>query len=126
MALTRRQLRRLELPPDKIDAVLRLHADSVNTLRQERDAWRNAAGEADQLRHEVITLRTQVDSLRGSDEAARSLQAQLDAEHAERAAADRARTLHTAASNALRRRGANERAIPLLMQSLALHDAALA
>lgn len=125
MPLTRRQLRRLQLSPDTIDAVLRLHEESVNTLVHERDAWQKAAGSAEQLKAQHDAMQQELQQLRTDREEAERMRADYAAYRTQVEGAARSRALQEAAVQALRCRGANERAIPLLLQAVDLSTAVL-
>ena len=113
MSLTRRLLKELELNEYAVERIIAAHAETVDALRREHeDALAAASTKAEDQRE---ALRTQADAHR--QEAAR-LQDEYDRYRRqvdqERNAAQR----QTALADALRRAGANEQAIPLLLGSM--------
>lgn len=115
MALTRRQLKEMQLPDETIETIIAAHAQSIAGLKEERDAWREAAGQTEAAREERDALMQQVAELTGARQAAEQLQNELDSLRAAQTAQIEERLRTEAAQRALIQRGANEQALPLLL-----------
>ena len=102
MSLTRRLLKELELNEDAVERIIAAHVETVDALRQERDAALTA-GEA-QLA-ETAAAREELSACR----------AQYDRER-------HAQARRSALAEALTARGANPQALPLLMDAIALPE----
>ena len=117
MSLTRKLLKELELTDSAIERIIAAHVETVDTLRQERDAALSAAADRDEIFREREELRTQSeahlsDLLRVQTEYT-AYRAQVDeAQHRE--------TRRAALADALARAGANADAIPLMVDALPL------
>ena len=97
MSLTRKLLKELELNENAIERIIAAHAETVDALKQERDAQQ---GQAATLRTEYAAYRTQVEEER-------------------RTAARR-----EALTRALTAQGANPNALPLLLDAIVLPEEA--
>ena len=117
MSLTRKLLKELELTDSAIERIIAAHVETVDALRQERDAALSAAADRDEIFREREELRTQSeahlsDLLRVQTEYT-AYRAQVDeAQHRE--------TRRAALADALARAGANADAIPLMVDALPL------
>lgn len=118
MSLTRKQLKAWQLPTDMIERIIAAHAETVDGLKAERDALRDAANQANTLAAERDTLRAQVEQLSSVQADLEQTRAELDAcrtrAEEERLCAQRQEALNAA----LRDAGANEKALPLLARLL--------
>lgn len=125
MSMTRGELAALELPEAAIDRILAMHEEAVAALTQERDAWREAAADVDALTQERNTLLEQVTALEAAQAEQARQCAAYEAQAGAEAAARRLTAVQEAVKDALLRRGANPKAVPLLLQCLALDNAVL-
>lgn len=106
MSLTRKLLKELELNETAIERIIAAHVDTVDALRQERDA---ALAQHEALQGETASVQAEYAAYR----------AQVDAEK-------HASARRTALSDALAAQGANAQAIPLLLDAIALPEEAWA
>lgn len=53
MALTRKLLRSMGIEDDKIDQIIEAHTETVNALKDERDEYKDAAGQLPELRKKL-------------------------------------------------------------------------
>ena len=102
MSLTRKLLRELQLTDDAAERIIAAHVETVDAIRQERDAL---SAESAGHQEESARLRSEYDSYRRQVEQERLAQARADA-----------------IAQALRHAGANEQAIPLLAATLQTTD----
>lgn len=104
MSLTRKLLKELELTDTAIERIIAAHVDTVDALRQERDAAlaqsEASQGETAAVQAEYAAYRTQVD----------------EAQHAS--------ARRSALSAALTEQGANPQALPLLLDAITLPEEA--
>ena len=123
--LNRRQLKRLNLPPGTMDAVLRLHEQEVASLRDQCSAFRRAADEADALRRERDELAASAAGLQACKAQAETLQQQLTEYRAQTERQAHRTQAEAAVRTALLAAGANPRALPLLLKAVDLDALAL-
>lgn len=121
MSLTRKLLRELELNDDTIERIISAHVDTVDALRQERDAAQTRAEQAEAAQQERDELRTLCEARAQEAAAAReelaAFRAQVEDE--KHSAARR-----TSLSDALTAQGANPQALPLLLDAIRLSEEA--
>lgn len=117
MALTRRLLKELQLSEETIGTIIAAHADSLAGLKEERDAWREAAAPNEALKEERDRLSAQVGELTGWQAKAEALQAEQAAREAAARQAEEASARTEALTAALTARGANQAALPLLLMA---------
>jgi len=111
MALTRRQLRALNLDNDAIEAIIAAHADTVQALTQERDEALSRAEEAHRRQSETQAA---LEALQGVQEENLRLQSDFDA-YRTQIELDRMQSARQAEiRRALQDAGANPKALELL------------
>lgn len=118
MSLTSNELSALGLPDAAVERVLLLHEESLASLTQERDAWREAAAQLDAVTRERDELTQQLAAMRVSLEEEQRLRAEEAAQREARDTAQREAEMRRAAEEALLARGANPKAAPLLARCL--------
>lgn len=118
MTMTRRQLKAMGLPQETIEQLIALHMETVDSLRQERDAWQEAAGERDTLRDERDRLLEQVTNLEAAAEQRDAVQQAFDTYRAEVERRERTQLTEQTLRDALLARGANALAVPLLLKAV--------
>lgn len=119
MALTRKLLKELELNDAAVERVIAAHVETVNSLREERDAARAQMERFDALQREReeyrIQAETQTQEAARAREALEGYQAQVNGER-------RKATRRAALEEALADQGANAQTIPLLLDAIALPE----
>ena len=121
MSLTRRLLKELELENSAIERIIAAHAETVDALRQERDAALTRANQIEVSQQEREELRTQLASR--TQEAA-DLQADYAAYRAQVEGERRTAARRAALTEALTAQGANPQALPLLLDAIQLPEEA--
>ena len=121
MSLTRRLLKELELENSAIERLIAAHAETVDALRQERDAALTRANQIEVSQQEREELRTQLASR--TQEAA-DLQADYAAYRAQVEGERRTAARRAALTEALTAQGANPQALPLLLDAIQLPEEA--
>ena len=121
MSLTRRLLKELELENSAIERIIAAHAETVDALRQERDAALTRANQIEASQQEREELRTQLASR--TQEAA-DLQADYAAYRAQVEGERRTAARRAALTEALTAQGANPQALPLLLDAIQLPEEA--
>ena len=123
MSLTRKLLKELELNETAIERIIAAHVDTVDVLKQERDSALTRASQAEAAVQEQDELRTLAQTRQQEADTAReeltAYRAQVEAER--HTAARRA-----ALADALEKQGANQQAIPLLLDAISLPEDAWA
>lgn len=104
MSLTRKLLKELELNDDAIERIIAAHVETVDALRQERDA---AQAQCDAQQGETAVLQAEYTAYRGQVEEAQRLSARREA-----------------LTQALTAQGANPNALPLLLDAIRLPEEA--
>ena len=121
MSLTRRLLKELALENSAIERIIAAHAETVDALRQERDAALTRANQIEVSQQEREELRTQLASR--TQEAA-DLQADYAAYRAQVEGERRTAARRAALTEALTAQGANPQALPLLLDAIQLPEEA--
>lgn len=121
MSLTRRLLKELELENSAIERIIAAHAETVDALRQERDAALTRANQIEVSQQEQEELRAQLASR--TQEAA-DLQADYAAYRAQVEGERRTAARRGALTEALTAQGANPQALPLLLDAIQLPEEA--
>lgn len=106
MSLTRKLLKELELTDTAIERIIAAHVDTVDALRQERDA---ALAQSEALQGETAAVQAEYTSYR----------TQVDKEK-------HASVRRSALASALEKQGANPQALPLLLDAITLPEEAWA
>lgn len=119
MSLTRRLLKELELTDDAVERIIAAHADTVDALKQERDAALIRAQQTEASLQERDELRTLADTRLAEASAARE---ELDAYRTRTEARRQQEARRTALAEALAGLGANPQAIPLLLDAVKLPE----
>ena len=123
MALTRKLLRELQLEENHIERIIAAHVETVDALRQERDAASAQAARMDSVAQERDALREQVADLTARRDEAARIQADFDAYRAQverdRLAGERNAALRAALLDA----GANPQAVDLLSGAVTAPEA---
>ena len=104
MSLTRKLLKELELNDAAIERIIAAHVETVDALRQERDA---AQAPRDAPQGETAAIQAEYTAYRGQVEEARHLSARREA-----------------LTHALTAQGANPNALPLLLDAIRLPEEA--
>lgn len=123
MTMTRKQLKELGLPQETVERLIAMHADTVEGLKQERDAWQQAAGETEHLRQERDALQERVTALEDAERRCAEVQQAFDDYRTALEKQEKETACRQAVRQALLDRGANEAAVPLLMQAVPLDEA---
>lgn len=114
MSLTRKLLREMNLEERQIERIISAHVETVDSLRQERDAANAQAARMTSAQKELDALRQQVADLSAHRDAAARIQADFDA-YRQQVDADRLADLRQAAlRTALIEAGANPQTVDLL------------
>lgn len=130
MALTRKQLREMGLEDDIIESIIRAHGETVDALKQERDAARQTALKQESAARERDALAEEIARLNAEKQEPERIQAEFDAY---RQTVESEKT-HAQARQALRKAlldaGANDKAVDLLIlgvpqDSLVLQEGSL-
>lgn len=58
MALTRKMLKAMGIEDDKIDQIIEAHTETVDALKEERDGFKDKAGQYDTVKKELDELKT--------------------------------------------------------------------
>ena len=115
MSLTRKLLKELELNDQAVERIIAAHVETVDALRQERDAALTRASAAEVSQQEREELRTLAEERLTEAASARDALAAYQAQtEAEKHQASR----RTALAEALTARGANPQALPLLLDAI--------
>ena len=104
MSLTRKLLKELELDESAIERIIAAHVETVDALRQERDA---AQAQCDAQQGETALVQAEYAAYRSEVEEARRLSARREA-----------------LTQALTAQGANPQALPLLLDAISLPEEA--
>lgn len=119
MSLTRKLLKELELNDNAVERIIAAHVETVDALRQERDAALTRATAIEATVQERDELRAQVEEHSAAAACAMeelsTFRAQVEEERHKAAR-------RSALSEALASQGANPQAIPLLLDSIVLHE----
>lgn len=67
MALTRKMLAAMDIPAEKIDEIITAHTDTVNAIKEERDALKADAGKVAGLQKELEKASKDLEDLRAGD-----------------------------------------------------------
>ncbi len=102
MSLTRKLLKELELDDNAIERIIAAHVDTVDALRQERDA---ALAQSEAQQAETASAREELTAYRAATEQERHASAR-----------------RSALAEALANQGANPQALPLLLDAIALPE----
>ncbi|MCH5288257.1 MAG: hypothetical protein J1E43_12650 [Christensenellaceae bacterium] len=124
MSLTRKLLRELHLEDAHIERIIAAHVETVDALRQERDALSAQAAQLDSIAAERDALRDQVADLTAHRDEAARIQADFDAYRAQVDADRLSAARQSAIRAALLDAGANPQAVDLLAGAVVTDDAA--
>ena len=119
MSLTRKLLKELELNETAIERIIAAHVDTVDALRQERDAALTRATQIEASIEERDELRTRLDAQTQEAAAAKD---ELVAYRAQVESEQHASARRTALADALTVHGANPQALPLLLDAISLPE----
>ena len=119
MSLTRKLLREMELNEQAVERIIAAHVETVDALRQERDAALQRASAVEATQQERDELRSLAESRLQEASAA---QAELTAYRAQVDAERRHSARRTALTDALTAQGANPQALPLLLDAINLPE----
>lgn len=122
MALTRRLLRELNLEDAPMERIIAAHIETVDALKDERDAARERASLLEAAAAERDELRQQLSDLAACRDDALRIQSDFDAYRAQVEADRLAATRHAALRTALLTAGANPHAADLLASAAPLPD----
>lgn len=61
MALSRKMLAAMDIPAEKIDEIINAHVETVNAIKEERDALKTEAGKVGDLEKELATAKKQIE-----------------------------------------------------------------
>lgn len=125
MPMTRRQLKAMGLPQETIEQLIALHMETVDSLRQERDANQEALQERDALREERNALQERVTALEGAEQARKEAEQAFEDYRAREQEETLRQAREEAATQVLRDRGVHEQAVPLLLKEVPLEQAQL-
>ncbi len=121
MSLTRKLLKELELNDNAIERIIAAHVDTVDALRTERDDALSRLTQAESALGDQEALRLQAEE---NAQAASSAREALEAYRAQ-TEQDRHRDARRAAlTDALTKQGANQHALPLLLDTVQLPEEA--
>ena len=121
MSLTRKLLKDLELNDSAIERIIAAHVDTVDALRQERDAALTRAAQIEASIEEREELRSLAEA---RSQEASAAQAELAAYRNRVDEEKRISSRRTALSDALVIQGANPHALPLLLDAISLPEEA--
>lgn len=79
MALTRKFLRALEIPEDKIDEIIGEHTSALESIKAERDELKAAAGDLAKAQAEIARLTGEIEKVQKASGDAAKVQAEFDA-----------------------------------------------
>lgn len=119
MSLTRKLLKELELNDTAIERVIAAHVETVNSLREERDAARAEKEQFDAVQREREEYRTLAQT--HAEEAAQAREA-LESYQAQAREERRRTARRSALTEALTAQGANAQTIPLLLDAIVLPE----
>ena len=122
MSLTRKLLRELHLEDAQIERIISAHVETVDALREERDAANAQAAQLSALTHERDELREQIAALTPHRDAAARIQADFDAYRAQVDADRLTAARQSSLRAALLEAGANPHAVDLLATAATLPD----
>lgn len=125
MPMTRRQLKAMGLPQETIEQLIALHMETVDSLRQERDANQEAAQERDALREERDALQERVTALEGAEQARKEAEQAFEDYRAQEQEQALRQAREEAVAQVLRDKGVHEQAVPLLLKEVPLEQAQL-
>lgn len=119
MSLTRKLLKELELNDTAIERVIAAHVETVDSLREERDAARAEKEQFDAVQREREEYRTLAQT--HAEEAAQAREA-LERYQAQAREERRKTARRSALAEALTDQGANAQTIPLLLDAIVLPE----
>lgn len=119
MSLTRKLLKEMELDAAAINRIIAAHAETVDSLKQERDAAITRAAGFESALTDQDALRTQAET---NEREAAAARAELAAYRSQVETGQHAAARRTALADALASQGANPQVIPLLLDAIALPD----
>ena len=127
MSLTRSLLKELQISPDAAERIIAAHAESIDALRQERDAARGEAAQLESIRAALAEMTQARDEACQARDSAReelsALGGQFDSYRQQVETEKHQQTRHANLRAALQSAGANPHALDLLL--LALHPDAV-
>ncbi len=118
MAMTRKQLRELGLEAETVERLIAMHTETVEGLKAERDAWREAAGQSETLKGERDRLLEQVTALETAKEQAEQARSRLAEAQTAREEATAREAMDRVLEAALLEQGANPLAVSLLVRAV--------
>lgn len=113
MALTRKYLKAMGIEDEKIDQIIEAHTETVDVLKQERDAAKNSAAEVEAITKERDTIKAQ---LAKAGDAAK-VQAEFDAYKKQIAGEKTDAAKRDFLAAALRKEGMRDSAIKLVLKN---------
>ena len=123
MSLTRSLLKELQISPDAAERIIAAHAESIDALRQERDAARGEAAQLESIRAALAEMTQARDEACHARDSAReelsALGGQFDSYRQQVETEKHQQARHANLRAALQSAGANPHALDLLL--LALH-----
>ena len=119
MSLTRSLLKELQISPDAAERIIAAHAESIDALRQERDAARGEAAQLESIRAALAEMTQARDEACQAREELSALGGQFDSYRQQVETEKHQQTRHANLRAALQSAGANPHALDLLL--LALH-----
>lgn len=123
MSLTRSLLKELQISPDAAERIIAAHAESIDALRQERDAARGEAAQLESIRAALAEMTQARDEACQARDSAReelsALGGQFDSYRQQVETEKHQQARHANLRAALQSAGANPHALDLLL--LALH-----
>ena len=123
MSLTRSLLKELQISPDAAERIIAAHAESIDALRQERDAARGEATQLESIRAALAEMtQARAEACQARDSAREELSAlggQFDSYRQQVETEKHQQARHANLRAALQSAGANPHALDLLL--LALH-----